>query len=136
MKILQIPAQVEYLDQVLKFIKDELAEIGCTKKAIFQMEIAVEEIFVNIAHYAYGKDSGIATIGVETSKDPNIAKVVFSDCGKPYNPLSRPDPDISLSCAERPIGGLGIYMVKKSMDAVKYDHENGKNVLTIHKKLL
>ena len=135
MEIIRIPAKTEYLDQVLEFVRAQLKTIGCTYKSIIQMEIAVEEIFVNIANYSYGEETGIATISVETSDDPYCAEVTFSDSGIPYNPLAKPDPNISLGIKERPIGGLGIYMVKKSMDDVKYNYKDGQNILTIHKDL-
>lgn len=97
--------------------------------------MAVEEIFVNIAHYAYEKDEGTATIRVEVEGEPVQIAVTFSDGGIPYDPLSRDAPDITLSAEERGIGGLGIYLVKKSMDDVIYEYRDGKNVLTIKKTI-
>ena len=135
MKEIKFPAKLEYLDQVLEFVNEQLLAFGCTKKALMQMDIAVEEIFVNIAHYAYGNETGVATICIDTMDDPSCAEVTFSDCGIPYNPLMRPDPDITLPSDKRPIGGLGIYMVKKSMDDVQYEHKDGRNILKIQKNL-
>ena len=100
-----------------------------------QVQIAVEEIFVNLAHYAYGSEQGTATIRVEVGGDPLQVIITFIDQGVPYDPLKKEDPDISLSAEERQIGGLGIFMVKKSMDDVKYEYKDGKNILTISKKI-
>ena len=129
MKELTLEAKVEKLDDVLSFIDQELEDAGCTMKAQMQIDLAAEEIFVNIAHYAYGSGEGKATIQVETSKDESKAEITFIDEGKPYNPLERKDPDVTLSAEERQIGGLGIYIVKKSMDEVIYKFEDGKNIL-------
>ena len=129
MKELTLEAKVEKLDDILSFIDQELEDAGCTMKAQMQIDLAAEEIFVNIAHYAYGSGEGNATIQVETSKDESKAEITFIDEGKPYNPLERKDPDVTLSAEERQIGGLGIYIVKKSMDEVTYKFEDGKNIL-------
>ena len=102
---------------------------------MMQVDIAVEELFVNIASYAYGKEEGLAVIRLDIEKDPLTVKITFEDRGVPYNPLAKEDPDITLSAEERQIGGLGIYMVKKSMDDIIYEHKDGKNILTIVKKL-
>ncbi|MBR1773713.1 MAG: SpoIIE family protein phosphatase [Eubacterium sp.] len=130
---LTIEADLDNMDRVTKFIENGLAAHGGNNIKI-AMDIAVEEIFVNIANYAYGDKKGMATITVEFFKDPNAIKVVFEDSGTPYNPLQKPDPDVTLSSEERQIGGLGVYMVKKSMDEMTYEYEDGKNILTIVKK--
>ena len=133
MKEIKVKALTENLGDVLSFVDSILEEHGCSMKLQMQIDIAVEEIFVNIAHYAYGEETGDAVIlaGV----DDNMFFVTFSDSGMPYNPLEKEDPDTTLDVEERPIGGLGIYMVKKSMDKVEYEHKDGKNVFTIRKKL-
>ena len=102
-------------------------------KAINQISIAIEEIFINIAHYAYIDSTGNATIGILIKDD--IATIRFIDSGIPFNPLSKDNPDITLSSEERSIGGLGIYMVKKSMDSVHYEFTNDKNIFTIKKRI-
>ena len=130
---LTIEADLDNMDRVTKFIEDGLAAHDGNSIKI-AMDIAVEEIFVNIANYAYGDKKGMATITVEFFKDPNAIKVIFEDSGTPYNPLQKPDPDVTLSSEERQIGGLGVYMVKKSMDEMTYEYEDGKNILTIVKK--
>ena len=100
-----------------------------------QMDIAVEELFVNIAHYAYAPNSGKATIKAAFDEDRRVVSFTFIDSGKPFNPLQKKDPDITQKLEDRKIGGLGIYMVKKSMDNVMYEYRNGMNVLTIEKKI-
>ena len=99
-----------------------------------QICVAVEEIFVNIASYAYAPGEGDAWIDMST--EGGTAEIVFRDRGMPFDPLAKKDTDVTLSAAERQIGGLGIYMAKKSMDDVVYRYENGENILTIRKKLL
>lgn len=100
-----------------------------------QIDVAVEELFVNIAQYAYAPGIGVATIRLEIQEDPFVVVITFIDNGIPYNPLAKEDPDITLSAEERPIGGLGIYMVKKSMDEVSYEYKDGQNILRIKKQL-
>ncbi|MBR3296478.1 MAG: ATP-binding protein [Firmicutes bacterium] len=134
-KELTLDATVENLDTVISFVDEELEKMECSMKTQMQIDVAVEEIFVNIAHYAYTPDTGKATIRLETSEDPKSIAVTFIDSGVPYDPLAKPDPDVTLSAEERQIGGLGIYMVKKSMDDMKYEYKDGHNVLTIRKNI-
>ena len=135
MKKLEVAAAAENLDTVLEFLNEQLAEIGCSAAAQMQIELAVEEVFVNIASYAYYPETGAVTVQVETKPDrPEIA-VTFIDSGVPYNPLEKADPDVTLSADEREIGGLGIFLTKKTMDHVVYEYRDGKNVLTIEKKV-
>lgn len=135
MKHLTLEARLENLDQVLDCLNEILEEADCPMKQQTQLDIAVEEIFVNIAHYAYTPDIGMAEIEMEIEKDPASIVITFSDSGKPYNPLEKEDPDVTLPLEKRQIGGLGIYMVKKSMDDMTYVHRDGKNVLTIRRNL-
>ena len=132
---LNIEARTENLEKVQAFIGEILEEYNCSLKIRTQMDIAVEELFVNIAHYAYNSGVGAATVRVEVQEEPLQVSVTFIDNGIPYDPLARADPDVTLSAEERKIGGLGIYMVKKSMDMVDYEYKDGKNILTIQKKL-
>ena len=104
-------------------------------KVMMQIEIAVEEIYVNIVHYAYNPEIGKATIRCEVTDNPMQVIIQFMDSGVPFDPLAKEDADITLSAEEREIGGLGIFMVKKSMDEVSYEYKEGKNVLTIRKVL-
>lgn len=131
MKEIILEAKVEKLGELLSCIDKELGDAGCTMKAQMQIDIAVEEIFVNIAHYAYESGDGKAVIQIETDKSAAKAMFTFIDEGKPYNPLEKEDPDVTLPAEERPIGGLGIYIVKKTMDEVTYKFEDGKNILKI-----
>ena len=135
MKELVVKSLTDNLESVLGFVDSELEDCGCSPKTMIQIDIAVEELFVNIAHYAYGSDTGPATIRVERSEDPRAVTITFIDCGMPYDPLAKPDPDTTLSVEEREIGGLGIFMVKKSMDDLTYEYRDGKNILTIKKNL-
>jgi len=135
MKELIVPARVDQLDAVLDFISGELAAAGCPTRARTQLAVAAEEIFVNIANYAYQPGEGPAAVRVEILDQPPRATLQFRDSGAPYDPLAKADPDITLSAEQRDIGGLGIYMVKKSMDEVAYAHQDGQNILTIVKNI-
>lgn len=135
MKELVIDAVTDNLPQVLSFVDEQLEEAECPMKIQMQIDIAVEEIFVNIAHYAYKPDIGAATVRVELTPDPLSVDITFIDGGVPYDPLAKADPDVTLSAEERQIGGLGIFMVKKSMDDVKYEYADGHNILTLKKGL-
>lgn len=132
-KELTLEAKVENLDAVLDFVNGELESNDCNMKAAMQIAIAVEEIYVNIAHYAYNPKVGLATICCQISHNPLSVTIEFLDNGTPYNPLEKQDPNITLNADERDIGGLGIYMVKKSMDSIAYEYSDGKNILTIKK---
>lgn len=135
MKELTLPAILENLPAVQTFVEEELESHNCPLKILTQVAVAVEELFVNIAHYAYHPTVGEATVRCEVGGEPLQVTIQFLDNGYPFNPLEKQDADITLSAGERPIGGLGILMVKKSMDQVDYTYENGKNILTIRKEL-
>ena len=135
MKDITVDATVENLEVVQNFVSQELEEQGCSMKVMMQIEIAVEEIYVNIVHYAYNPEIGKATIRCEVTEDPMQVIIQFLDSGRPFDPLAKEDADITLSAEEREIGGLGIFMVKQSMDEVNYEYKEGKNVLTIKKVL-
>ena len=135
MKTLTVPAERDQLDVVQSFADEALDQVPCTLEIRLQLQIAVEELFVNIASYAYAPDRGEAVIGCRVEQEPPSITIQFRDWGKPFDPLAKKDADITLSAEERGIGGLGIYMVKNSMDDVRYQYENGQNVLTIHKNL-
>ena len=129
-----VAAAVENLGAVTAFVDRCMEELGCSMRSQVQIDVAVDELFSNIAYYAYPNGSGMAALRVEAA-GPDCVLLTFIDGGVPYNPLARPDPDTTLSAEERKIGGLGIYMVKKSMDEISYAYEDGKNVLRIKKKL-
>ena len=135
MKELVVKSLTDNLESVLGFVDSELEDCGCSPKTMIQIDIAVEELFVNIAHYAYGSDTGPATIRVELSEDPRAVTITFIDCGMPYDPLAKPDPDTTLSVEEREIGGLGIHLVRQIMSEVLYERKEDKNVLTLIKQI-
>ena len=135
MKELTIDATVENIMQVTAFVDEQLEALGCPVKAQMQIDIAIDELFGNIAHYAYNPKTGPATVRIDVLQDPLSVVVTFIDNGKAYDPLAREDPDISLTAQEREIGGLGIYMVKKSMDEISYQYKDGQNILRIKKKI-
>ena len=128
-----IEARRENLDQVLGFMDAHLERRDCPMKVMLQLDIAVEELFVNIANYAYGDQVGQAVIQLQEEHDPEGISITFIDEGMPFDPLAKPDPDVTLGAMDRSIGGLGIYMVKKSMDDMKYRYEDNRNILTIRK---
>ena len=130
---LRVPAVKESLAEVLSFVDRHLEEAACPFGIQMQIDVAMEELFVNIACYAYVPESGDAELSIHFEGDPKETVITLSDTGRPFNPLEKTDPDITLSADEREIGGLGIFIVKKSMDTVEYRRENGKNILTIRK---
>lgn len=135
MKELTINATVDNIPQVTAFVDEQLEALGCPIKAQMQIDIAIDELFGNIAHYAYNPDVGPATVRVEVMKDPLAVVITFIDNGVQYDPLAQADPDITLSAEEREIGGLGIYMVKKTMDEITYEYKDGQNILRIKKHI-
>lgn len=135
MKRMILSAEVSRLDELIDFINAELEEHGLPMKTIMQIDIAVDEIFGNIANYAYAPDVGEAAVTIDVEQNPPCAVIRFADRGRPFDPLKKPDPDVTLGIEEREIGGLGIYMVKKSMDEVSYVYEDGQNILTMRKRL-
>ncbi len=133
MKELVVEADGMNLPLVQAFVDEQLEEAGCPMLTQISIDIAVEEVFVNIASYAYGDTSGNAVIRVTVHEDPQTVEITFIDSGKQYDPLAKADPNTGLTLRERKKGGLGIFMVKKSMDNVSYEY---KDILTIMKKLV
>ena len=133
MKELKVEATIDNIPVVTEFVTSQLDEMSCIPKAKTQIRIAIDEIFGNIAHYAYEAKTGPAWIRVEQCEEQGAVVITFTDEGIPYNPCEKSDPDISLSIEERQIGGLGIYMVKKLMDDVWYEYKEGKNMLSMKK---
>lgn len=133
-KILKIQASDKCMQAVNDFVHSMLPA-GCDEMSLNQIDLAVEEIFVNIAHYSGAAEAEICA-GYHISGDGSgTLTLVFKDSGKPFNPLDRADPDLSLSAEERRIGGLGIFLTKKFMDSVEYEYVDGKNILKITKKI-
>ena len=133
MKELDIQALTENLDTVTDFVNSQLEASDCPMKILMQIDLAVEEIFVNIAHYAYENGPGPVVVRVTVDDEAKFVDITFIDKGIPYDPLAKEDPDVSLSAQDRSIGGLGIFMVKKSMDDVIYEYRDGHNILTLKK---
>lgn len=132
---LTVDATLDNLRLVNAFLEEHLEEADCPLKAQMQISVAVEEIYVNIAHYAYAPETGTVTLRLELQEEPPAVTLTFLDSGIPFNPLDRTDPDVSLPAEEREIGGLGIFMTRKSMDDLRYEFRDGQNVLTLIKRL-
>lgn len=135
MRELMLEAAVENIPIVTEFVDEQLKQWECPVKAFRQINIAIDEIFGNIAHYAYRPGTGPVTVRLEIVREPRSAILTFTDRGVPYDPLQTAEPDITLSAEERPLGGLGIYIVKKSMDEVTYEYRDGKNILKLKKMM-
>lgn len=133
MKKLELEASVDSIEKITDFINAELEAMDCPMKAQMQIDVAVDEVFANIANYAYEGAKGGAVVCFEAQDDPRGAVITFVDRGIPFNPLESKDPDTSLSAEERQIGGLGIFLVKKTMDEMRYERRGEENVLRITK---
>jgi len=133
MKEICVEAKIENVTVVTEFVEEILDSIDCPMKAKVQLDVAIDEIFSNIAYYAYGEDGGNAIISVSIEEDPRAVVLEFKDSGVQFDPLLKEDPDIELSAEERKIGGLGIFMVKKTMDQVDYEYKDGHNILRLKK---
>ncbi len=130
---LTVDAILDNLPRVQAFVDTHLTEMNCPQKLQMQIDVAIEEVFVNIAHYAYAPDTGTATVRVK--KEETDVKITLIDSGRPYDPLAKDDPDVTLSADDREIGGLGIFMTKQIMDKLSYDRSNGRNILTMWKTI-
>lgn len=135
MNKITISSKVENLQNVLNFINKQLESLKYSQRALFQLELSVEEAFVNIANYAYENHNGEVVVCSKIDKNPLNIIVQFIDTGIPYNPLENKYTDISSDLDEKKIGGLGILLIKKNVDYVSYEYKDGKNILTIGKKL-
>ena len=133
MKELTIGATLENIPAVTAFIDEQLEALDCPMKAQMQIDVAIDELFGNIARYAYRDGTGDATVRFEFDGQTRTASITFVDGGVPFDPLQKPDPDVTLAAEERAVGGLGIFMVKKTMDRLEYSYENGFNILKIYK---
>ena len=148
MREVTLEAKTAIIPEATAMVEEILEEAGCPMKIQLQVDVAVDEIISNIANYAYAESSGTKTeassgdgpvpgtftIRVELEQEPQAVWITFIDSGKPYNPLEKDDPDVTLSLAERQIGGLGIFLVKKTMDKMTYERREGKNILRIMKR--
>lgn len=135
MKQLTVEAAVENIETVTAFVAEELEKLNCPMKAETQITIAIDELFGNIARYAYFPEIGQATVRFDVENNPLAVIITFIDNGIPFNPLDRAEPDTHASAEDRQIGGLGIYLVKKTMNLVEYEYKDGQNILKIKKNL-
>lgn len=135
MKEMTLRAVLDNIPKITAFIDSELEALDCPLKAQMQIDMAIDELFGNIAHYAYGDKVGDATVRFEFDPSTREASITFMDSGVAFDPLQRTDPDTTLSAEERQIGGLGIFLVRKTMDMMNYHRKNGMNMLTIIKKI-
>ena len=129
MNKITVDAVLENLQTVMDFATENLEAHDCSMKVSMQLELVIEEIFVNISSYAYHPEIGSATFCMEFEKEPAAVLMTFIDGGKPYNPLEKNDPDTTLDIDERDVGGLGIFLVKKNVDEISYEYADGKNIL-------
>ena len=129
------PAKVEALTDVLGFVEETLEQHDCPMGIQMAVCVAIEEVFVNVAHYAYGGGEGDMNLGIGFEEENRAVTFRMTDQGVPFDPLKKPDPDITLSAEDREIGGLGIFIAKKTMDSVTYAYENGENILTMIKNI-
>ena len=132
---LTLKAIIDNIPAVTEFIDRHLEQIGCSMKAQMQIDVAIDELFSNIARYAYGERTGEATVRFEFDSASRMATITFVDSGVPFDPLGRSEPDVTLPAHARAVGGLGILLVKKTMDRMEYRHENGHNILVIGKHI-
>ena len=135
MKEMKIKALLDNIPAVTAFIDAELEALDCPLKAQTQIDVAIDELFSNIARYAYTIEDGDAEVRYAFDQPTRTASITFIDRGVPFDPLAKEDPDVTLTAEERGIGGLGIYLVKKTMDRVEYRREEGCNILTIEKRI-
>ncbi|MBR3318398.1 MAG: ATP-binding protein [Atopobiaceae bacterium] len=132
---LTVETKIANIERITNYVNEQLDNMKCSRRAKTQIDIALDELFSNICNYAYGDRIGHATIRVQEIPETNSVSITLEDGGIPFDPLAHDDPDISLGIHERAIGGLGIFMVKKTMNAVKYEYRDGLNILTVVKSL-
>lgn len=129
-------AKIENIGTITEELNAWFEENDVSMKVILQIDVVLDEMLSNIAFYAYGDKPGDMTVEASMINDNKTLRLVFSDTGIPFDPLKKPDPDITLSAEERKIGGLGIFMVKKTMDHVSYERRDDTNIFTVEKNLI
>lgn len=134
MKEIILDATLENIEKAVEFVNIELEKAGCPMKIITQFDIVIDELFGNIANYAYNPQIGAATLEIEVDNNTQSVVLTFLDNGIPYDPLKKDDPDITLTAEERQIGGLGIFMVKQMVDDITYEYKDGHNIIKVKKK--
>ena len=130
-----LPATVENIGKITAFVEGRMEEKDCPLKQIMQVSMAVDEVMANVAMYAYAPGTGDVTVAVDFDDGSRTVSITFIDRGVAFDPLAKEDPDVTLPAEQRKIGGLGIFLVKKTMDDVAYRREGDKNVLCIKKKV-
>lgn len=128
-------AKISNLNAANEFLQEKFDEYNVLPKERFQLELAFEELFTNVANYSYGEETGKVEVGIGYEDDECLLVIKISDKGVPFNPLDKEEPDLTLNADDRPIGGLGIFMIKKNVDDIKYDYIDGENVVTLYKKI-
>ena len=135
MKEWTVEATVGNIPVITEKVETELEKLNCSGKAHRKINVALDELLNNIASYAYPKETGSVTVQMRYNEESETVSITLIDSGAAYNPLEKADPDVTLAAEDRPIGGLGILMVKKKMDGMEYRRENNQNILTIHKRI-
>ncbi|KZX10305.1 ATP-binding protein [Methanobrevibacter curvatus] len=137
MEKIVVPGKVEYLSQVQEFINSKLKYYELLPKFQMQLELVIEEIFINIVKYAHMEDSSENKIVIYSlfDEESSVLTIKFVDKGIPFNPLKEEDPDLNADIENRKIGGLGLFLVKKNTDELEYKYKKGKNILTFKKSL-
>ena len=130
-----LPTAVENIGKITAFVEGKLEERDCPLKKTMEISMAVDEVMANVAMYAYAPGTGDVTVQFGFEEASRTASVTFIDGGVAFDPLAKEDPDVTLPAEQRKIGGLGIFLVKKTMDEVTYRRENDKNILCIRKKI-
>ena len=128
-------ASLDSIPTLTEDIGRELDALDCSKTARRQINVALDELLSNIANYAYAPGTGPMTVRMGFEEGTGTVSLSFLDSGVPWNPLEKPDPDVTLAPEDRPVGGLGILMVKKKMDGMEYRYEGNQNILTIYKRI-
>ena len=134
-KSMTVDAQVDKLSAVTEFVHEAMKPLSCSAKTMNQLDIVIDELFSNIARYAYAPGTGPVTVRVEVLREPDTLVLSFLDGGRPFDPLTAEEPDVTASAEERRIGGLGLFLVKKIMDEISYSYQDGQNILRTSKKL-
>ena len=135
MKEWTVEATVGNIPVITEKVETELEKLNCSGKAHRKINVALDELLNNIASYAYPQETGSVTVQMRYNEESETVSITLIDSGAAYNPLEKADPDVTLAAEERPIGGLGILMVKKKMDGMECRRENNHNILTIHKRI-
>ena len=135
MKTITLEAKIENIPVLTAFVDEQLEALDCPMKPQMQMDVAIDEVFTNIASYAYPGETGDAVITFDFDPEARMVSITFEDHGIPFDPMQREDPDVTLPAEQRAIGGLGIFLVKKTMDDMQYTRRDGANVLVIRKRI-